>query len=514
MSMFAWSATVALLLLVGWGFIRLRSRLSGAPPAPDHMPARPPRGSFIGTCFAAAVARSAGSSGVMALPDPLEAFAARLRLIRAAEATIDIQYYIWRADIAGTLLLDELLEAAERGVRVRLLLDDNGVAGLDGTLAVLNAHPQIAVRLFNPFRIRKPKLVNYLGDFSRLNRRMHNKALIVDGILAIVGGRNIGDEYFGATDGDLFADLDAVLAGPVVERLSEDFGCYWAALSSWPAESILPRRARNTGAAFRARAAEARARAAEGPYRPALELSPDPDPLIRPDSYDWVPVSLVSDDPAKALGGTESRLADRLLAILGEPMSELALVTPYFVPTETGVAALAGLARRGIRVSILTNGFEANNHGIVHAGYAPHRQALLEAGVQLFESRREGAWPTRHAWRRLGSLRSSGSALHAKTFAIDRSRLFIGSMNFDPRSIALNTELGVVIDHPGLARRLMEQFDAGFPGNALAVTLEQGRLFWAETGPGGEQHAAEPGVRLHHRLLLSILGRLPIDWML
>jgi putative cardiolipin synthase len=514
MSLAASLAAGAGMLLALWAILWLATRLPGLPPLPEDGPARLPGGTLLGERFSATVARTAGLSGVIPLSDPVEALAARVRLIRAAEATIDIQYYIWNADISGILLLGELLEAAERGVRIRLLLDDNGIAGMDAPLAGLDAHRRVAVRLFNPFRIRAPKLINYLGDFPRLNRRMHNKALIVDGTLAIVGGRNIGDEYFGATDGDLFADLDAVVAGPVVEDLLRDYGRYWAAPSAWPATSILGRRPGWTRPGLRTRALAARARAEAGPYRPAIESPAGPDPLTRPEAYEWAPIIPVSDDPAKALGRHGGRLADRLLALLDEPQSEVGLVTPYFVPTRAGVAELAALARRGVRVSILTNSFEANNHGIVHAGYAPHRRALLEAGIRLFEARRLGAAAGPRARRRPGSLPRSGSALHAKTFAIDRQRLFIGSMNFDPRSVALNTELGVLIDEPGLAGQLMAQFDAGFPGNALAVTLEEGRLVWTETGPDGRRFDAEPGVRPHHRLVLAILARLPIDWML
>lgn len=514
MSLLAAVAAVAAVLALAWVLLRVRTRLVRLPPPPDDIPARPPEATVLGRRFAAAVVGSGGASGVLALPDPVEALAARLRLIRTAEATIDIQYYIWRSDIAGGLLLGELLEAAERGVRIRLLLDDNGIDGLDGALGALDAHPLVAVRLFNPFRIRHPKPINYLGDFPRLNRRMHNKALIVDGTLAIVGGRNIGDEYFGATDGDLFADLDVIVAGPVSGDLSADFARYWGSPSAWPAGAILPRRGAWSGEALRARAAEARARAEAGPYRPALDPPSQPDRLTRPETYDWVPITLVSDDPAKSLGRRGGRMADRLLALLEEPRSELALVTPYFVPTKAGVAALVALARRGVRVSILTNSFEANNHRFVHSGYAPHRRALLEAGIQLFETRRLWATPPLRDRRRPGSLKSSGSALHAKTFAIDRRRLFVGSMNFDPRSIALNTELGVVIDDEGLSARLMAQFDAAFPGQAFAVSLEGGRLWWTETGPGGRRFDSEPGMSAASRIFVGLLSRLPIDWLL
>src|SRR5690606_940943 len=181
-----------------------------------------------------------GLSGVHMLLDGQEAFAARALLARAATRSLDVQYYIWRKDLSGTLLLEELLDAAERGVRVRMLLDDNGIAGMDEALAALDRHPNIEVRLFNPFVVRSPKIVGYLTDFTRLNRRMHNKSFVADGQAAIIGGRNIGDEYFAAADGLVFADLDVLAIGPVVAEVSEDFDRYWTSLSAYPASRILP----------------------------------------------------------------------------------------------------------------------------------------------------------------------------------------------------------------------------------------------------------------------------------
>ncbi|WP_262358491.1 phospholipase D-like domain-containing protein, partial [Bordetella pertussis] len=181
-----------------------------------------------------------GLSGFHVLGDAQDAFAARMLLARAATRTLDVQYYIWRNDMTGTLLLQALHAAAERGVRVRLLLDDNGISGLDDALAALDAHPNAEVRLFNPFPTRSFKALGYLTDFSRLNRRMHNKSFTVDNQATIIGGRNIGDEYFGATDGVLFADLDVLAVGPVVGDVSAEFDAYWASESAWPAGPLLP----------------------------------------------------------------------------------------------------------------------------------------------------------------------------------------------------------------------------------------------------------------------------------
>ncbi|WP_448582770.1 phospholipase D-like domain-containing protein [Thermaurantiacus sp.] len=457
------------------------------------------------------------------LLDPLEALAARVRLVRAAQASLDVQYYIWRCDIAGLVLLAELLVAAERGVQVRLLLDDNGIAGLDPALRSIDEHPRIEVRLFNPFVLRRIKSLGYLVDFDRLNRRMHNKALIADGTLAILGGRNIGDEYFGATDATLFADLDTIVAGPVVADLAADFARYWESASAHAASRILERVKAWPGARLRTRAAEAMARPEAQLYGPALGPAPKPDPLLDPAGLEWVRCTLVSDDPGKGLGtaGRDHFLDRQLLYVIGQPKRALGLVSPYFVPTRAGVAALVGLARAGVQVAILTNSWEANNHRIVHSGYAPHRRALLAAGVRLFEAKRQlreapspglAAAGGRQRWARRSSFRASGSALHAKTFTVDSERLFIGSFNFDPRSLVFNTELGVIIESPRLAGALAAEFAAGFPGAAYRVEQSGQGFVWHEAD--GTRHLSEPGTRWRDRALIRLLALLPLDWLL
>ena len=181
-----------------------------------------------------------GVSGIYTLPDARDAFAARALLAQGAERTLDVHYYIWRNDMAGTLLFEALRAAAERGVRVRLLLDDNDTSGLDTLLAALASHPNIEVRLFNPFVIREPRWIGYVTDFFRLNRRMHNKSFTADNQATIIGGRNVGDEYFGATEGVVFVDLDVMAVGPVVTEVSKEFDRYWASGSSYPVERLLP----------------------------------------------------------------------------------------------------------------------------------------------------------------------------------------------------------------------------------------------------------------------------------
>jgi putative cardiolipin synthase len=397
-------------------------------------------------------------------------------------------------------------------VRVRLLIDDNGHA-MDATLLAFDAHPHIEVRLFNPFTVRHPKVLGFLTDFKRLNRRMHNKALIADAQAAIIGGRNIGDEYFGATDGVLFADLDVLAAGAVLPDLSADFDRYWASDASYPIDRIV--------------VAE---RAADGRPRPDATVALEPraarfaqalrDSRFVPELLQggqlpqWARVEMVSDDPRKVLGQAreEDLLTHQLKRVLARPpQRSVDLVSPYFVPTDAGVAVFTGLANSGVRVRILTNALEATDVAAVHSGYARHRQALLRAGIELFEMRR-GATPA----GRSGLLGSSGSSLHAKTFAIDGERVFVGSMNFDPRSARLNTELGFIIDSPALARGLDEGFGRELARTAYSVQLDaRGELVWVERSEGGERrHTSEPGSGVMRRAWIDLLSLLPIEGLL
>jgi cardiolipin synthase C len=469
-------------------------------------------GTALGRALAPEAAAHPGQSGILPLDDALASFAARVLLVRTAERTLDVQYYIWRDDVTGHALLDELRQAARRGVRVRLLLDDNGHS-MDATLLALDAHPNIEVRLFNPFSVRHPKALGYLTHFSRANRRMHNKALIADNQAAIIGGRNVGDEYFGATDGLLFADLDVLATGAVLSDLSADFDRYWASDSSYPIDRVV----------VAARAADARpdseARARADPraarFSTALRESRFVPELLAGTLVPlWAKVEMVSDDPRKGLGQArdEDLLAHQLRRILARPpRASLDLVSPYFVPTDAGVGVFARLAASGVRVRILTNALEATDVSAVHSGYARHRQALLRAGVQLYEMRRGATVPGRP-----GLLGSSGSSLHAKTFAIDGERVFVGSMNFDPRSVRLNTELGFIIDSPAMARAVDQAFEREIPAAAYAVRLDdRGGLVWIEQGEGGEiRHTREPGAGLGRSAWIGLLSLLPIEWLL
>ncbi|MDQ3797757.1 MAG: phospholipase D family protein, partial [Pseudomonadota bacterium] len=427
-----------------------------------------------------------------------------------------VQYYIWHNDMSGTLLFEALRQAADRGVRVRLLLDDFNTKGLDTILSALDAHPYIEVRLFNPVVHRQWRILDYLTDFSRLNRRMHNKSFTADNQVTIVGGRNVGDEYFGADQEDLFVDLDVMAIGPVVKDVSHQFDRYWASGSSYPADRLLPSIGPAAISAVAAAASRVQRDPASRAYTAAIARSPFVRQMLaRHLQFDWAVTHVVCDDPAKALGRAAAKeyLWPRLKRILKAPRHELDLVSGYFVPTAAGVKYFTGLATQGVKIKVLTNSLEASDVAIVHAFYAKWRKPMVKAGIALFEIKSPSPVPS------FGGSQlpiSSGSIVHAKTFSVDRSRVFVGSFNFDPRSARLNTELGFVIDSPALAQRIAHAFTTRIPARAYKVRLsDEGALQWVEQrGAKTLVHNEEPGTSFWRRLVVSVMSVLPIEGLL
>lgn len=474
---------------------------------------------LLGRALAPAMREHPGLSGVVPLPDSLDAFAARMISIAAAERSIDIQYYIWRDDITGNLLLKALHDAAQRNVRVRLLVDDNGTSGLDGKLALLNSEPNAEVRLFNPFPIRHFKTLAFLTDFRRLNRRMHNKSVTVDGQITIVGGRNIGDEYFGATPGVAFADLDVMVAGDVVDEVARDFDLYWNHEAAVPLEALISMPSERKARALLQAEAEAGLVPEAHAYVQAVNDSTFISSLTSGTlDYEWAPVRMVSDDPDKILGRApeEGLLTGRLREILSAPQHSVDLISPYFVPTKAGVEAFSKLEEEGVRVRILTNAMEATDVVAVHAGYARYRQPLLKRGVELFEMRQQTG--NDKPKEKAGPFGSSGTSLHAKTFAVDGQRVFVGSFNFDPRSAQLNTELGFVIESRPMAATLTAAFENEVVQQAYQLKLdENGELIWLEQGADSNTPRVwrhEPYSPLWKRLYVRFLALLPIESLL
>lgn len=475
----------------------------------------------LGQGVARAAAAHPGKTGVLALTDPLDAFAARMLLAGAAERSLDLQYYLWHDDTTGALLLEALRRAAARGVRVRLLLDDNGAAGLDATLAALAAQPHFEVRLYNPNAQREARLLGLLADFGRLNRRMHNKSFTADGAATIVGGRNIGDEYFGAGDAVVFADLDVLAVGAAVDEVSAEFERYWRSASAYPVSSLVqaPSDAAVRQALVRLQAAPAAPEAQRylqrvraEPFVPALLAGSLP--------LEWTAAQLFYDDPVKTLDpalADDRLLLGDLLRSVGPAKHGFDLVSPYFVPGAEGSAALVGLARSGVRVRVLTNSLAASDVAAVHAGYAKWREDLLRGGVQLYEFKPSAVAEAARAGRRSLS-GSSTAALHAKTFAVDGQQLFVGSFNFDPRSARLNTEMGLLMASPQLAGELGRAFDREIAFVAYEVVLDaQGSgLVWIERSRDGHErrHLTDPQTSIWLRGGVGFLSILPIDWLL
>lgn len=458
----------------------------------------------------------AGTSGVYPLFHGAEAFAARIELARMAEQSIDARYYIWQRDLTGIVLLDELRKAAERGVRVRLLVDDNGTPELDSHLAAINALENVEVRIFNPFTLRSPRLMSYVFDFPRLNRRMHNKSFTVDGAATIVGGRNVGDIYFSRASESQYSDFDLLLVGPAAQDVGEDFDLYWNSGSAYPHELVV-----EPGSAGLAVLDADVAQNANDPgwaeYLTAIAHSRLGQSVAEGSlTLEWVPVTLLSDDPAKGLGAvTRDRLLIHQLAkIIESAKVSVDLISAYFIPGDLGTAALASAAAKGIEVRTLTNSLEATDVIPVHAGYARYRDELVDGGVEVFELKPEQS-PT--GADDLGLVGTSAASLHAKTVALDGNRVFVGSFNFDPRSAFLNCEMGFLVESQSLARRINDAFAQGLLDFAWRVTRNpEGELQWETRDETGAAVIIkdEPGTSLGTRLTLKAVSLLPVEWML
>ncbi|MCQ9616087.1 phospholipase D family protein [Paenalcaligenes niemegkensis] len=459
-----------------------------------------------------------GLSGIRSLPDAHEAFAVRVLLAKAAQKTLDIQYYIWRNDTTGGLMLQTLKDAADRGVRIRLLLDDNGITDLDTALVTLDNHPNIQVRLFNPFMLRSPKFLGYLFEFKRLNRRMHNKSFTADNSATIVGGRNIGDEYFGAVSEIHFTDLDVLAIGKVVNDVSEDFDRYWSSESSYPVSSIVQDMKAYDLSKVDLTRLNLKLPDRRKDYIEAISRTAIIRDLLGGElGVEWVPTEIISDDPAKALDKAHERdmFTYQLSRAIGTPRSQVDLISSYFVPTKAGVDSFIELMKTdGLNIRILTNSYDATDVAVVHAGYAKWRKILLANGIELYELKKLSSGDLKKSG--IGRFGSSGSSLHAKTFSIDHDRLFVGSFNFDPRSAHLNTELGFVIHSPKLANEISSLFDKQIPRSSYQVKLSpEGKLIWVELDDGASIiHTQEPGTSMMSRFGIGILSKLPIDWLL
>ena len=481
----------------------------------DNVPsqATPPSASAFGRSIQNMAMPHEGRSGFRLLPDSSDAFKARAELIRNAKSSLDLQYYIVHDGLSTRALIDELLKAADRGVRVRILLDDTTSDGLDHAIATLAAHPNIEIRLFNPQNLGREtgvtRSVGRLLNLSRQHRRMHNKLWLADSSVAIVGGRNLGDEYFDAEPNLNFTDIDMLSVGPVAEQLGHSFDQYWNSTLSKPIADFmyfLPT-VKDLAEARRKleRSLEQAHQQHKALYERLMAYQTEPRLKVWLNELDWAHNQALWDAPTKVLAQGDPDphllLTTQLAPELINTHKELMLISAYFVPGEAGLLYLTGRADAGVDVSLLTNSLEATDVPAVHGGYTPYRKALLEHGVRLFELRRQpgdtetfsGSGP--RLFHESNSIASSDSSLHSKAMVFDRSKIFVGSFNFDPRSVLWNTEVGVLVDSPKLAEQVRELALQGMaPALSYEAKLQDGKVVWV-TEDDGQIHTlhTEPG---------------------
>jgi len=459
-------------------------------------------------------------SGFLLLGNSLDAFTARIELAKKAEKSIDAQYYMIHNDMIGLLFVEQLIEAADRGVRIRLLIDDMDLEGRDDGLSTLAFHPNINVRIFNPFNRQTYRTLQFISGFGSVTRRMHNKSFTIDNQATIVGGRNIGAEYFDANPALAFADLDILAIGEVVQEVSDSFDDYWNSSMAYPIKILHPDIVADTSYEEGIkRLADYLNQDSVKHYQHALKNSKLAK-SIRSNTliFTWGEASVLSDHPDKLKSYETDRaltLVSQLDPYLHTLNQEFLIFSPYFVPGKTGTKFLSDLSKKGVRVRIVTNSFASTDVGVVHAGYAKHRTTLLRAGVELYEMKDTFTEEQRKKEKLFSG--SSKASLHAKSFTLDKKLVFIGSLNLDPRSIIENTEIGIMVHSRELAEALTVGFNkvtANYAFQLKLTTDEDGIEFitWHGLDTGKEQTwRTDPYTSFWQRMGIFFLGLFPVD---
>lgn len=470
------------------------------------------RGTSLDRMIAPKLKAHENQNGLILVTSNLQAFAIRAMAARSAERSLDLQYYYWKDDLTGGLLARELISAAARGVRIRLLLDDINTKGDDSTYLAIDSHPNIEIRLFNPSRSRGSVLRRgiemALRAFS-VTRRMHNKAWIADGRVAIVGGRNIGDAYFDAAETANFRDMDLLLLGPVVQQAETVFDEYWNSGVVLPIKTLSGTRQGDLPGLMTILEALTSSSGAQ-PYLRRLQEEKDTEAMLSEEqAIHWATdVKIVADPAEKAKGSAqEAWLANVIFPMIASAKSELHIISPYFIPGDRGVATLRSLIGRGAAVSVLTNSLAATDVAAVHGAYAQYREPLLAGGVDLYELRPQILRAD------MSLFGSSGASLHTKAFTVDGKSGFIGSFNFDPRSISLNTEMGVLFEDPALTGEVNAVFaDEVSQTSSYRLSLQNGEIAWQD-GAGVKPKVldSEPEASIWRRISATIIGWLPIE---
>ena len=411
------------------------------------------------------------------IEDPDLALVSRIHMIEAAQSSIDLQYFIWKNDFTGILLIEKLLQAADRGVRVRALVDDFQISGLTGRLSALNQHPNVEIRIFNPFSVRLSfpfelfRLTEFAIDGNRLNHRMHNKLLVADNQLALLGGRNIGDEYFGKSEDWNFIDMDILLAGEIIPALSQGFDTYWNSNWAYPVKSMT--RVQTLTPDFDVIRNRIHERLLERQDLYSLVDNVSFEETLRDllQSPQLLSTRLLVDDPDVSWFQRPDETAIMLAELAAEIKQEVIIVTPYLVPTPNLQRIAGTLVERGVKITVLTNSLATNNHTAAHASYAKYRQRILDLGIDIHELRQDAA---------LGAnIGTTDISLHSKYLIFDDEFVFVGSLNLDPRSLYLNTELGLMMNSPALVRELRESFNQMIqPENSFRLTSTDNGIEW------------------------------------
>lgn len=462
-------------------------------------------------------------TGYHILYEPTEALATRLQLIERSEKTLDLQYYIWDNDKVGALALEAILRAADRGVKVRLLLDDNNTKDLEAAYFAMAQHPNIQIRVFNPFKFRSFRALDYILDFNRMTRRMHNKTFIADQEVALIGGRNMSNQYYDAGENFQFSDMDVVLVGQAVDDIMNSFDEYWNHDYAYPIQQVThANRHRLSYTSLRKQLEEHWFKSNVQDYLNILSSSLSFDTWFNQNlNLQWVNAVVVKDsaDKIQKHAPREEHLNFQMANILNHPTDKVDLVSAYFVPDQTSMDVMKFLTAQGVQIRVLTNSFKANDVPVVHAFYSKYRKQLLENGVQLYEF-----LPLLPPASTLGERKPifgnpqskdgfSRSSLHAKFMALDNSQVFIGSFNFDPRSAYLNTEIGVVLDSPGLAKAIHDSMDRDLMKFSYQVSLDPtGQLIWKKQEKDGIKiYDKEPQIKWWQRWGLKVVSWLPIE---
>ena len=471
-------------------------------------------------------ARTPHATGFVLLDSPDSAYASRLALVQQATRALDLQYYAIHADPSTRTLLHAIRAAAERGVRVRILLDDFNTTGADAQVMQLAFAPHIEMRLFNPLSGGRDlgglRALWALQDFSRLQRRMHNKLFLADNAMGIVGGRNLGEAYFGQSDGSNFADVDVLAAGALVPQMSDNFDRYWNHALAYPVQTLTSRHAlqvlREQSLPESARSAASPAHMAQVPPDPPAAAALPPAMNLAQADWVWAPSALLTEQPTKFdADGNPSNMptvVSGLLSLMQNTRTDLLVVSPYFVPSPQIMAVFAQLRQRGVRVRVLTNSLASNDAPLTHIGYARWRKPLLQLGVELYEMHARQRRSLRSAFGSSG--KSRNASLHAKVVVLDGHVLGVGSMNLDLRSQWSNSEVALLIGSQTMAQAMIEQIEEVLESAAWQVTLDaNNRLQWHTPASSEAPHAhAEPNASVPLQLLLKMAAPFAPDELL